>query len=81
MTPVYTADSLLDAQLVQDLLTSAGIAAHVLGRQAANEEGAVDARIRVAVEDGEADVARVMLQEWQTAPEDEVFDLDESLKL
>ncbi|KFN48817.1 putative signal transducing protein [Arenimonas composti] len=81
MIAIYTADSLLDAQLVQDLLTSAGIAAHVLGREAALPGETADGRIRVAVEDGEADLAHVMLQEWQTAPEDESFDLDESLKL
>jgi hypothetical protein len=73
MTPIYTAQSTLDAQLVQDLLTSAGIAAFVLGPDEAGSIPQVPAtgEVRVAVEDGEADLARVMIQAWETMPEDD----------
>jgi hypothetical protein len=83
MIPVYTADSALDAQLVQDLLASAGITAHLLGRDIAAPEVPADGKIRVAVEDAEADLARVVLQDLDTAPsdEDEAFDLIDSLPL
>jgi hypothetical protein len=83
MIPVYTADSTLDAQLVQDLLSSAGITAHLLGRDVAAPEVPADGRIRVAVEDAEADLARTMLREWETSPsmDDESFDLVDSLPM
>lgn len=82
MTPVYTAESTLDAQLVQDLLLGAGITAHVFGRNVAGAIPEVPdtGLIRVVVEDAEADLARVMIQEWQTSPlpdeEDEELFLD-----
>lgn len=81
MTPIYTAESALDAQLVQDLLLGAGITAHVLGR---NVSGGIpeipdSGQIRVAVEDDEADLARVMIQDWQTGPELDAEDLDLSV--
>lgn len=80
MTPVYIAESELDAQLVQDLLVSAGITAHVFGPNVAGAipEVPVTGAIRVVVEDGEADLARVLIQDWQTGPtledeDDELF--------
>ncbi len=70
MTPVYIAESELDAQLVQDLLVSAGITAHVFGPNVAGAIPEVPAtgQIRVVVEDGEAGLARVLIQDWQTGP-------------
>lgn len=70
MTPVYTAESELDAQLVQDLLVSAGITAHVFGPNVAGAipEVPPTGTIRVVVEDEEADLARVLIQDWQTGP-------------
>jgi hypothetical protein len=83
MTPVYIAESELDAQLVQDLLVSAGIAAHVFGPNVAGSHPGVPAtpQIRVVVEDGEAIVARALIQDWQTGPEldDEDSDEDDAL--
>lgn len=78
MTPIYTAQSTLDAQLVQDLLASAGIAAFVLGPNVAGAIPQVPAtgEVRVVVEDDEADLARVMIQEWETMPEDDDEDDD-----
>ena len=85
MTPVYTADSSLDAQLVQDLLVGAGIAAHLLGPNVADlRTGApVGPGWRVVVEDGEADTARELIADWETGPTsaDDDFDLLDSLPL
>ena len=79
MTPVYIAESELDAQLVQDLLVSAGIAAHVFGPNVAGDNGQVPTtpQIRVVVEDGEAAVARALIQDWQTGPELDDEDSDD----
>ena len=81
MTPIYTAESTLDAQLVQDLLLGAGITAHVFGRNVAGAIPEVpdSGQIRVVVEDDEADLARVMIQEWQTGPELDGEDLELSI--
>jgi hypothetical protein len=81
MTPIYTAESTLDAQLVQDLLLGAGITAHVFGRNVAGAIPEVPdtGQIRVVVEDEEADLARVMIQDWQTGPELDGEDLDLSI--
>ena len=81
MTPVYIAESELDAQLVQDLLVSAGIAAHVFGPNVAGAQLPTTPQIRVVVEDGEALVARALIQDWQTGPEldDEDSDADDAL--
>ncbi|WP_146908148.1 putative signal transducing protein [Arenimonas daejeonensis] len=78
MTPIYTAESTLDAQLVQDLLLGAGITAHVFGRNVAGAIPEVpdSGQIRVVVEDDEADLARAMIQDWQTGPELDGDDLD-----
>jgi hypothetical protein len=70
MTPIYIAESELDAQLVQDLLVSAGIVAHVFGPNVTGIPGVqTTGQIRVVVEDGEAGVARALIQDWQTGPE------------
>ena len=81
MTPIYTAESTLDAQLIQELLVGAGITAHVFGRNVAGAIPEVpdSGQIRVVVEDDEADLARVMIQEWQTGPELDGEDLELSI--
>jgi hypothetical protein len=83
MISVYAAESTLDAQLVQDLLVGAGIAAHVLGPNVAEfPGGAVSSGYRVVVEAGEAEAARELIADWQTVPApDEEFDLLDSLPL
>lgn len=84
MTPVYSADSSLDAQLVQDLLASAGITAHLLGPAMVDLHTAPHGGThRVVVEDGEAEAARVLIADWQTGPadDDDAFDLLDSLPL
>ena len=85
MIPVYTADSSLDAHLVQDLLVGAGIAAHVLGPKSTDPNGlaAIGGGHRVVVEDDEAEAARELIADWQTGPtgDDEDFDLLDSLPL
>ena len=84
MTPVYSADSSLDAQLVQDLLASAGITAHVLGPSVVDlRTGPGGGAHRVVVEDGEAEAARGLIADWQTGPadDDDAFDLLDSLPL
>lgn len=72
MTPIYVAESELDAQLVQDLLVTAGIAAHIFGPNMADPAAGVPAtrQVRVVVEDEEAGEARQLVHEWQTAPAD-----------
>ena len=85
MIPVYTADSTLDAQLVQDLLVGAGITAHLLGPNVADLRTgeAIGGGWRVVVEDGEAETARELIGEWETGPTaaDDDFDLLDSLPL
>lgn len=73
MTPVYIAESELDAQLVQDLLLGSGITAHVFGPNVAGAIPEVPAtgQIRVVVEDAEAELAREMIADWQSLPETE----------
>ncbi|GGA66248.1 hypothetical protein GCM10011521_00390 [Arenimonas soli] len=72
MTPIYVAENELDAQLVQDLLVSAGIAAHIFGPNVADPEGGIAAtrQVRVVVEDDEAGEARQLVHEWQTMPDE-----------
>ena len=84
MIPVDTADSTLDAQLVQDLLVGAGIAAHLLGPNVADLRTgeAIGGGWRVVVEEGEVDAARELIADWETGPEaDDEFDLLDSLPL
>ncbi|HEX4853391.1 putative signal transducing protein [Arenimonas sp.] len=82
MTPVYIAESELDAQLVQDLLLGSGITAHVFGPNVAGAIPEVPATglIRVVVEDSEADLARALIQHLESSPaaddEDAGFLLD-----
>lgn len=80
MTPVYIAESELDAQLVQDLLRGSGITAHVFG---ANVAGAIpevpaSGQIRVVVEEAEAELARGLIADWESVPdaEDDAIFLD-----
>lgn len=70
MTPIYIADSELDAQLVQELLVGAGITAHIFGPNMADAAGGVPAtrQTRVVVEDEEAEEARQLVHEWETVP-------------
>jgi hypothetical protein len=84
MTPVYIAESELDAQLVQDVLLGAGITAHVFGPNVAGAIPEVPATglIRVVVEEGEADLARVLVQHLQTGGvDDEDNELVDSFSL
>ena len=63
------------------LLMGAGITAHVFGPNVAGAIPEVpgNGQIRVVVEDEEADLARVMIQDWQTGPELEGEDLEISV--
>lgn len=81
MIPVYIAQNELDAQLVQELLVTSGIAAHIFGPQVADPNGALATtpQIRVVVESDEADEARLLVQEWQTTPAPEEFEFDDGL--
>lgn len=84
MTPVYIAESELDAQLVQDVLLGAGITAHVFGPNVAGVIPEVPATglIRVVVEEAEADLARVLIQHLQTGgADDEDNELVDSFSL
>jgi hypothetical protein len=84
MVPVYTADSALDAQLVQDLLVGAGIAAQVHGPNVADlRTGAPPGRgFRVVVEEAEVATAQELIDDWQSpAPDDEEFDLLDSFPM
>lgn len=84
MTPVYIAESELDAQLVQDVLLGAGITAHVFGPNVAGAIPEVPATglIRVVVEEAEADLARVLIQHLQTGGvDDEDNELVDSFSL
>jgi len=71
MTPVYTAESELDAQLVQDLLRGSGITAHVFGPNVAGAIPEVPAtgQIRVVVDEAEAELARELIADWESMPE------------
>lgn len=81
MIPVYIAQTDLDAQLVQELLVTSGIAAHIFGPNVADpvETVATTPQIRVVVEDAEAEEARMLVQDWQTAPAPEDFEFDDGL--
>lgn len=70
MIPVYIAENELDAQLVQELLVTSGIAAHIFGPNVidAAAPAATTPQIRVVVEHEEADEARRLVHEWQTVP-------------
>lgn len=70
MTPVYIAESELDAQLVQDLLLGSGITAHIFGPNVAGAIPEVPAtgQIRVVVEDDEADLARALVRHLESSP-------------
>ena len=84
MTPVYIAESELDAQLVQDVPLGAGITAHVFGPNVAGAIPEVPATglIRVVVEEAEADLARVLIQHLQTGgADDEDNELVDSFSL
>ena len=72
MIPIYIAQNELDAQLVQELLVTSGIVAHIFGPQVADPSGALATtpQIRVVVESDEADEARQLVHEWQTVPDD-----------
>lgn len=70
MIPVYIAENELDAQLVQELLVTSGIAAHIFGPNVVDAASPATAtpQIRVVVENEEADEARRLVHEWQTVP-------------
>ena len=78
MTPVYNAESELDAQLVQDLLVGSGITAHIFGPNVAGAIPEVPATglIRVVVEDDEADLARALIQHLESSPAADDEDAD-----
>lgn len=67
MTPVYDAENLIDAQLVCDLLASAGLEARVLGADLAGGLGELPAGglVRVWVAPEQAVRARDLIDEWQ----------------
>ncbi|GAB2498049.1 putative signal transducing protein [Arenimonas alkanexedens] len=78
MTPVYNAESELDAQLVQDLLLGSGITAHIFGPNVAGAVPEVPATglIRVVVEDEDADLARALIKHLETSPAGDDDDAD-----
>lgn len=67
MTPVYDAESGIDAQLVCDLLLSAGLDAFVLGADLAGGVGDLPAGglVRVWVAPEQAPRALELIDEWQ----------------
>lgn len=78
MTPIYFAESPLDAELVAQLLRQAGITAHVLGSDLLGAVGELPALglVKVWVEDVRVDAARALVADWQAAPvpsEDELL--------
>ena len=83
MTPIYFAESPMDAELVAQLLRQAGITAHVLGSDLLGAVGELPALglVKVWVEDVRVDAARALVADWQAAPvpdEDELLGLVES---
>ena len=80
MTPIYTAENAIDAQLVRQLLGNAGIVAHVFGADLLGAVGElpVQGLVRVWVDDEELAAAHSVLQDWVAAP---VPDEDELLRL
>lgn len=82
MIPVYIAENELDAQLVQELLVTSGIAAHIFGPNVVDAAAATATpQIRVVVENEEADEARRLVHEWQTVPALDVDDDEGDLLL
>ncbi|WP_290890362.1 DUF2007 domain-containing protein [Arenimonas sp.] len=67
MTPVYDAESAIDAQLVCDLLLSAGLDALVLGADLAGGVGELPAGglVRVWVAPEQVPRARELIDDWQ----------------
>lgn len=67
VTPVYEAESGIDAQLVCDLLLSAGLDARVFGADLAGGIGELPAAglVRVWVAPAQLDRARELIDEWQ----------------
>lgn len=85
MTPIYYADSPLDAHLVAQLLHSAGIDAHVLGADLLGAVGELPALglVKVWVEDCNCERAKRLVADWHAAPvpdEDELASLADGLK-
>lgn len=80
MTPVYDAANALDAQLVHDLLSGAGLTPFVFGAGLAGAVGELpaDSLVQVWVDDVHADAARQRIHDWQCA---EVPDEDELVRL
>lgn len=83
MTPVYEAESCIDAQLVCDLLLSAGLDALVFGADLAGGIGELPAAglMRVWVASEQAERARSLIDEWQAGgipDEDELNRLADS---
>ena len=83
MTPVYEAESGIDAQLVCDLLLSAGLDALVFGADLAGGIGELPAAglVRVWVASEQAERARGLIDEWQAGgipDEDELNRLADS---
>lgn len=70
MTPIYYADSPLDAHLVAQLLGSAGIEAHVLGADLLGAVGELPALglVKVWVEDCHSERATGLIADWKAAP-------------
>ena len=67
MTPVYDAENAIDAQLVCDLLLSAGLDARVLGADLAGGVGELPAGglVRVWVAPEQVTRARALIDDWQ----------------
>ncbi|HEU0152497.1 MAG TPA: DUF2007 domain-containing protein [Arenimonas sp.] len=67
MIPVYDAENGIDAQLVCDLLLSAGLDALVFGADLAGGIGELPAAglVRVWVAPGQVEQARALIDEWQ----------------
>ncbi|GAB2498039.1 putative signal transducing protein [Arenimonas alkanexedens] len=83
MTPVYEAENGIDAQLVCDLLLSAGLQAQVLGADLAGGIGELPAGglVRVWVAPQQHEQARALIDEWQAGgipDEDELNRLADS---
>lgn len=83
VTPVYEAESGIDAQLVCDLLLSAGLDAQVFGSDLAGGIGELPPAglVRVWVAPDQAEQARGLIDEWQAGgipDEDELNRLADS---
>lgn len=75
MKPAYAAQNLIDAQLVCDLLHSAGIPARVNGAGLLGAAGELPAIgvVQVMVPDDEVEKARAVVADWEAGevPDDE----------